>query len=151
FTQPIEQRLNEMISGARGDLAVKIYGDDFDVLRDKAEQIEKILKEIRGSADVQQPDAVSGLPVVEVKVRPEVSGRHGLSARVILDHVEALGGKRIGQITEGQLRFPLALRLPRGLRRDPEAFGAMLIETPKGERIPLSRLAEINRVEGPAK
>src|SRR5262249_27370017 len=152
FQQPIEQRLNEMISGVRGSVAVKIFGDDADVLVEKAEQVERILKEGPGSKDVS-PDQVTKLPVLEVEVRPPELARYGASARAVLDRVEALAGKPVGDIVEpgSPLRFPLTVRLPEGMRRDPQAFGAQLSALPGGERVPLSRLADVRLVEGPAK
>jgi cobalt-zinc-cadmium resistance protein CzcA len=147
ISQPIEQRVNEMTSGARGEVAVKLFGDDYKVLIDKAEEIEKILKTTRGSKDVK-PDTVTGLPVLEVKLRQDELARYGLPARAVLDRVEALGGKVVGDVLEGQLRFPLAVRLPRGMRQDPQAFEALLITTPSGEQVPLSRLADVRLEEG---
>jgi cobalt-zinc-cadmium resistance protein CzcA len=150
ITQPIEQRINEMISGVKTDVAVKIFGDDFAVLLEKAEEVERVLKSVRGAADVSV-EQITGLPVLEVKLRQDQLARHGLSARSVLDQVEALGGKPLGDVIEGQLRFPLAVRLPEKLRRDPETFAALIVATPSGEQVPLSRLAEIKLVEGPAK
>jgi cobalt-zinc-cadmium resistance protein CzcA len=152
FTQPIEQRLNEMISGVRGDVAVKIFGDDPEVLIDKAEQVERILKGVAGSKDVAA-DQVAKLPVLEVQVRPAEVARYGTSARVVLDRVEALAGLPVGDVIEAgsPIRFPLAVRLPERMRHDPQAFAAQLIELPGGERVPLARLADVRLVEGPAK
>jgi cobalt-zinc-cadmium resistance protein CzcA len=150
FTQPIEQRINEMISGVKADVAVKVFGDDFEVLKDKAEEVEKVLKSIRGAKDVAV-EPISGLPVLNVKLRQEQLARYGMSARAVLDQVEALGGKPAGEVQEGALRFPLALRLPRGLRGDPEGFADLPVTAPGGERVPLSRLADVELAEGAAK
>ncbi len=162
FTQPIEQRIKEMISGSRADVAVKVFGDDFEVLKEKAEQVEKILKEVPGSKDVSNPP-VGGLPVLQVRLRQEQLARYGVTARAVFDHVEALGGKVIGDVVEGkteegearigegQLRIPLVVRLPKGMRARPEVFSALMIKTPGGELVPLSRLADVDLIEGPAK
>jgi cobalt-zinc-cadmium resistance protein CzcA len=150
YTQPIEQRVKEMISGVRADVAVKVFGDDFEVLIDKSEDIERVLRSIPGAADVST-EPVTGTPEVQVRLRQDQLARYGVSARTVLDRVEALGGKVVGDVVEGQLRFPLAVRLPRGLRAHPESFGALLVTTGVGEQVPLSRLAEVEITEGPAK
>ncbi len=150
FFQPIEQRIDEMISGVKGDVAIKLFGDDLAVLAERAEAIEKILKSISGSADVTIPPP-NGLPVVEVKLRPDELARHAIPARAVLDQVEALAGKVVGEIVEGQLRFPLVLRWPERYRSSPDALSALLIVTPVGEQVPLSRLADVHLTEGPAK
>ena len=149
YTQPIEMRLNEMISGVRADVACKLFGDDYDVLLEKAEQIERILRSIEGNADVAV-EQVAGQPVLQIKVKQEEIARYGVSARDVLDLVESLGSMPVGEVFEGQLRFPLIVRLPQSLRRSPEAIGRMLLTTPAGETIPLRRLADIQIVEGPS-
>ncbi len=139
-----------MISGVRADVAVKIYGDDYDELNKVADQVERVLKDINGSVDVKT-EQVTGLPVMQVRLRQDELARYGVSARQVFDRVEALGGKVVGDVFEGQIRHMLALRLPQGLRNDPEAFASLLVTTPSGEQVPLSRLADIQLVEGPAK
>jgi cobalt-zinc-cadmium resistance protein CzcA len=150
FEQPIEQRIKEMISGVRAALAVKIFGDDFDQLKDLAEDVERVLKGIDGSVEVST-EQISGLPVMQVRLRQDMLARYGVSARQVFDRVEALGGKVVGDVFEGQIRHMLALRLPHGMRKDPEAFKALLVTAPSGEQVPLSRLAEVKLIEGPAK
>jgi cobalt-zinc-cadmium resistance protein CzcA len=147
FSQPIEMRLNEMISGVRSDLAVKVFGDDLNVLKAKAADVERVLKTIDGNADVS-PEQITGQPVLQVKVKPEELARCGLTARAVLDLVESVGSKPLGEVIEGQLRFPLVIRLPDRWRNSPEAVGALLVATPAGERIPLSRLASVEVVQG---
>ncbi|HRX81629.1 MAG TPA: CusA/CzcA family heavy metal efflux RND transporter, partial [Pirellulaceae bacterium] len=115
MTQPIEMRLNEMISGVRSDVAVKLFGDDFDVLVDKAEEIEKVLRSIEGSADVAV-EQVTGQPVLQIHVRQDEIARYGVSAKQVLDLVESLGSFKLGEVFEGQLRFPLVVRLPERMR-----------------------------------
>jgi cobalt-zinc-cadmium resistance protein CzcA len=149
MTQPIEMRVNEMISGIRSDVAVKLFGDDFDTLVDKAEEIEKILRSIDGSADVAV-EQITGQPVLRIKVRQDEIARYGVSAKQVLDLVESLGSFKLGEVYEGQLRFPLVVRLPEQFRSDPAAIGAIQISTAAGERIPLQRLADIKVVEGPS-
>ncbi len=149
MTQPIEMRLNEMISGVRSDVAVKLFGDDFDVLVDKASEIERVLKSIDGNADVNV-EQITGQPVLQVIVRQDEIARHGVSATEVLNLVESLGSFSLGEIHEDQLRFPLVVRLPESVRSTPESIGNIEINTPSGQRIPLARLAEIKTIEGPS-
>ncbi|MEX0675448.1 MAG: CusA/CzcA family heavy metal efflux RND transporter [Pirellulales bacterium] len=149
YSQPIEMRMNEIVSGVRADLGVKLFGDDFDVLVEKAQEIENVLRSVPGSADVAT-EQITGQPVLQIKVDQEQIARYGGSAQTVLDLVEAIGSKPMGEIVEGQLRFPLVVRLPDDVRTSPETIGAMLIATPSGERIPLGRLASVEVVEGPA-
>ncbi len=149
FSQPIEMRVNEMVSGVRADLGVKLFGDDFDILVKKGQEIEAILKSIAGAADVNV-EQVTGQPMLQIKVNQDQVARYGVSAQAVLDLVESIGSKPLGEVVEGQLRFPLIVRLPEQFRASPEAIGQMLISTPAGERIPLSRLATVEVVEGPS-
>jgi len=149
FSQPIEMRINEMVSGVRADLGVKLFGDDFDVLVEKAQEIETILQSIDGAADVNT-EQVTGQPMLQIKIKQDQIARYGVSAQTVLDFVESIGSKPVGEIVEGQLRFPLIVRMPEQVRASPESIGAMLIATPTGERIPLSRLASVEVVEGPS-
>jgi cobalt-zinc-cadmium resistance protein CzcA len=153
FTQPIEQRVNEMTSGVRSDVAVKLFGDDFDELRKKADELAAVLKDIPGAEDVV-PEQITGQPTMQIEVKRDQLARYGVSARAVLDLVESLGGKMMGEVLEehhGQLRFPLAVRLPERMRTNPQSVRSLLVTTPAGERVPLSRLADIDVVQGPAK
>lgn len=149
MTQPIEMRLNEMISGVRSDVAVKLFGDDFDVLVDKAQEIERVLKSINGNADVNV-EQITGQPVLQIIVKQDEIARYGVSATEVLNLVESLGSFQLGEIYEDQLRFPLVVRLPESVRATPETIGNIEINTPSGQRIPLARLAEIKTIEGPS-
>ena len=149
FTQPIEMRINEMISGVRTDFAVKLFGDDFDTLVKKGREIEGVLKTINGVADLSV-EQVTGQPVLQVKVRQDQLARYNVPAQAVLDLIESVGSRHMGEVVEGQLRFPLTVRLPEKHRASPESIGAMLVTTPAGERIPLSRLASVEVVEGPS-
>ncbi|MFM9963636.1 MAG: efflux RND transporter permease subunit [Planctomycetaceae bacterium] len=149
FMQPIEHRVNEMISGVRSDLGIKLFGDDFEVLIAKAAEIETVLKTIKGSADVSV-EQISGQPVLQVRIKQDEIARYGIAAQTLLDLIQSVGGLEVGQVVEDQLRFPLVVRLPERLRTSPESIGAILVATPDGERIPLSRLADIRLVEGPS-
>lgn len=149
YSQPIEMRLNEMVSGVRADLGVKLFGDDFDLLVKKAQEIEKILNSVVGAADVAV-EQVTGQPMLQIRVNQDEIARYGVPAQSVLDLVESIGSKPLGDVVEGQLRFPLVVRLPDEFRASPQSIGAMLISTPVGERIPLSRLASVEIVEGPS-
>jgi cobalt-zinc-cadmium resistance protein CzcA len=149
FSQPIALRLDEMVSGVRSEVAVKLFGDDFDVLTDRAHEIEEVLRGIPGVADLNA-EQVTGQPVLEVRVKQDELARYGVPAQAVLDLVESVGSKPLGEVVEGPYRFPLAVRLPESVRASPESVGALLIATPSGERLPLSRLADVRVVEGPS-
>ena len=149
MTQPIEMRLNEMISGVRSDVAVKLFGDEFDVLVDKAGEIERVLKTIDGNADVAV-EQITGQPVLQIIIRQDEIARYGVSATEVLNLVESLGSYKLGEVYEDQLRFPLVVRLPENVRSTIETIGNIEINTPSGQIIPLSRLAELKTIEGPA-
>lgn len=147
--QPIEHRVNEMISGSRSQLAVKLFGDDFTVLQQKGAEIGDILRGIPGNADVYA-SALAPQSVLQIKVRQEELARYGVQARQVLQLVESVGGLPLSEVVQGQLRFPLVIRLPDRHRASPEAIGAMQLRTASGERLPLSRLADISIVESPS-
>jgi len=149
FMQPIEHRMNEMISGVRSDVGIKLYGDDYKVLVEKGTQIESVLKSIPGGEDVSV-EQVTGQPVLQVKIKQDVIDRYGIPASEVLELIHAVGTLPVGEVIEEQKRFPLVVRLPEKNRGSPDAIGATLIATPSGERVPLSRLATIQVVEGPS-
>ncbi|WP_438018089.1 CusA/CzcA family heavy metal efflux RND transporter [Sorangium sp. So ce315] len=148
YTQPIEMRVNEMVAGIRADLGVKLFGDDFDTLKQKAREIEAVLKKIPGAADVVT-EQVTGQPVLEIEVDRGAIARHGIAAADVLDVVEALGAREVGQIQEGERRFPVVLRIDDRYREDAASIGRILVTAAGGERIPLARLAKIRTAEGP--
>lgn len=149
MTQPIEMRLNEMISGVRSDVAVKLFGDTFDVLVDKADEIAKVLRSVPGNSDVSV-EQVTGQPVLQIKTKQDELARYGVSAQQVLDLVQSLGTYAVGEVFEGQFRFPLIVRLPESVRASPEAIGAIQVSTASGQRIPMARLADIKVIEGPS-
>ncbi len=149
FTQPIELRVNEMIAGIRSDLGVKIFGDDFDQLRGIGERIATVLQDIPGAADVTV-EQITGQPLLRVQVRQDQLARFGVPAEQVLNFVAAIGNVQVGEIRQGQIRFPLTVRLPDEYRSDPERVGRLLIPTASGQRIPLARLADLTIVEGPS-
>lgn len=149
FTQPIEMRVNEMVAGIRSDLGVKIFGDDFTELERLSGEVEDVLKQIGGASDVTV-EQVTGQPLLEIKVRRDELARFGVPAGDVLDFVATIGNVTVGEIRQGQVRFPLTVRLPDEYRGDPERVGRLLIPTASGQRIPLARLADLKIVEGPS-
>jgi cobalt-zinc-cadmium resistance protein CzcA len=149
FSQPIELRINEMVSGVRSDVAVKIFGDDFSALKEMANKVEAVLRAIPGNADLAV-EQITGQPVLQIQVKQDEIARYGTPAKAVLDLVESIGSKPLSEVVEGQLRFPLVVRLPEPYRANPESVGALLVPTPSGERLPLSRLATVQVVEGPS-
>ena len=149
FAQPIEMRMNELISGSRLDVAVKLFGDDLDLLAKKAVEISALLQTVPGAADVNV-EQITGQPILQIRIDQEAIARYGVAVSDVLDIVEAIGTKSVGEITEGQLRFPLIVRLPDAIRQTPQTIGAILVPTPSGERLPMSLLAKIETVEGPS-
>jgi cobalt-zinc-cadmium resistance protein CzcA len=148
FLQPIEMRVNEMIAGVRGDLGIKLFGDDLDVLKGIGRQIETIVRGIEGAADVSL-EQVTGQPVLEVAVDRAAIARYGIAARDVLDVVEAVGTRKAGQVREGDRRFDIAVRLAPDVRNDPARLATVLVAAPGGERIPLGRLTAMREVSGP--
>ncbi len=157
FTQPIEMRFNELISGVRSDLAVKIYGDDFNLMQRAADEIASVLKSIPGSADVKIAQT-SGLPVLDVKIDREAASRLGLNVSDALEVVAiAMGGGKAGQLFEGDRRFNLIVKLPDSLREDPVTLNSLPIPLPTNGEIkkqanfpyvPLSEIATLVVSEG---
>ncbi len=147
FTQPIEMRLNEMLTGVRADLALKLFGDDLDVLIRSASQIADVLRDIPGCADLAVDD-VAGQPILQIQLDRGEAARYGVSAESVMDVIEAVSGKTIGQVVEGQLRFPLAVVLPAQYRSSPSALAELMLAANDGSRIPLTRIADIREVRG---
>ncbi|MFN0149253.1 MAG: efflux RND transporter permease subunit [bacterium] len=167
FTQPIQMRFNELISGVRTDVAVKVFGDDMEVLRESAEEISAVLQEIPGASDVKV-EQVTGLPVMTVHLNRTAMARYGFNVADIQDVVEvALGGKAVGEVFEGDRRFEIVVRLPERLRTDIDAIMRIPIPLPESDFdapimpistvfgwetrgfVPLSEVAEIKIAPGP--
>ena len=151
FTQPIDMRVNEMILGVRGDLAIKIFGADLMELDNKAQQIVKILTSIRGSQDVYTPQN-SGVQYLQIKIDRTAAGRLGLSITEIESILHAqLEGKSVGVVQEGQRRTPVLIRGNQELRVSPSDFSNLMLTLSNGTNVPLSAVAKIERAEGPVK
>jgi cobalt-zinc-cadmium resistance protein CzcA len=150
FSQPIELRVNELISGVRADVAVKVFGEDFDILREKAEEITTVLKGVRGAADTKA-EQVTGLPMLQIEIDRHAITRYGINVDDVQEVVEtAIGGKEASEVIEGDRRFALVVRFPKSVREEPEAIKKMLVSAPNGQRIPLAQLAKVSIEEGPA-
>lgn len=149
FTQPIEMRVNEMIAGIRSDVGIKIFGDDFETMKAKAKEIENVVKKVSGAADVSV-EQVTGQPLVQVEVDRNATARYGIPAREVLEVIEALDGRDVGMLQEGDRRFPIAVRIADKYRAETEDLGRILVTAGSGERIPLSLLTKIKSSEGPS-
>lgn len=149
LSQPIEMRVNEMVAGIRADVGVKIFGDDLEILRQKAAEVRGILEGISGVADLYT-EQVTGQPMLRVVVDRDAIARHGIAAREVLALVESLGGIEVGELQEGERRFPIAVRLDDRYRVDAEALAGVMLIAENGDRIPLGKLAKIERDEGAA-
>ena len=151
FTQPIEMRFNELISGTRSDVAVKVFGEDLDVLAKKAHEIKKAIAKVEGASDIII-EKTEGLPQMSVVYDRSKIARYGLNISD-LNEMIALGfaGKTVGNVFEGEKRFDMVIRLDQKNRHDIEDLRNLYVATPNGEQIPLQELASIEYTEGPAK
>ena len=148
MTQPIEQRINEMVSGVRADVALKLFGDDIDTLVAKGHELQQVLGSVAGCQDLAT-EQIKGQPILQIKVDQDRIARYGVSARSVLDLIESISGKPLGEVIESKVRFPLVARLPESMRDNPRAIADILLLTATHERLPLSMLADVNRIEGP--
>jgi cobalt-zinc-cadmium resistance protein CzcA len=149
FTQPIEMRVNEMVAGVRADVGIKVFGDDFDTLREKADEIRRAVEQIPGATDVTV-EQLTGQAMLTIDVDREAAGRYGIPVGEILDVIESLGTRKVGDVVEGQRRFALVLLLGDDARSSADRIGKVLIHTSSGARIPLATVARIEVVEGPS-
>jgi len=164
YTQPIEMRFHEMIAGVRGDVAVKVFGEEPIALRRAADEIAAMLGQLRGAEDVKV-EQTTGMPIITVQPRTEVLARHGLPAAAVVESVNiATGGRPAGQVFQGDRRFDIVVRLPDHLREHPNALATLPIALPRHEpdthvglpghrssllpTRPLGELAEIRRADG---
>ena len=149
FTQPIQMRFNELISGVRADVAVKVHGDDLDTLAEVAEQIEQVLGSVPGAADVAT-EQTTGLPILTVTPRREVLARYGLNVADLQKLVAtAYGGETVGLLYQGDRRSDIVVRLPESLRSNPQAMTRLPVLLPGGGYVPLGELAQVELGLGP--
>jgi cobalt-zinc-cadmium resistance protein CzcA len=149
YSQPIELRVQELISGVRSDVAVHLYGDDLALLKSKGDEIAKVLGSVPGGADAKA-EQTQGLPMLRIRLDREAVARHGLNVEDVLEVVEAIGGKRVGGVVEGQKRFDLQVRFQGGVRADLDRVRDLRVSAEGTASVPLSQLARIDIEEGPA-
>jgi cobalt-zinc-cadmium resistance protein CzcA len=151
FTQPIEMRFNELITGVRADIAIKLFGEDLNYLDLKANDIKSLIADVPGAADVIIEKTV-GLPQLKVKYNRENIAYYGLSIEEVNQQLTtAFGGQIAGSIFEGERRFDLVVRFQEAFRKDINNIRSLFIGLPNGSQIPLEELAEISYTYGPAK
>jgi cobalt-zinc-cadmium resistance protein CzcA len=150
FSQPIALRVNELISGVKSDLAVKVFGPDLPTLKGFADRIGSALSGVRGAADVKV-EQISGMNQYDLVIDREAAARHGIGVGDINETIEtAIAGRVATTLIEGQRRFAVAVRFPEENRRDIQDIGRLLVRAPGGQRVPLGELAAVTLVEAPA-
>jgi cobalt-zinc-cadmium resistance protein CzcA len=148
-SQPIELRVNEMVAGVRADVGLKVYGEDFDELLRISNEIQLLLGTIAGAVDVTG-EQLAGQPVLTARVNDAAVARLGMSRAHVLEIIEAMAGIDAGEIQEGNMRFPVVVRLPEPTRRRPEALAATPVPAGAAAAFPLRDLADIRVTESPA-
>ncbi|OJY60861.1 MAG: cation transporter [Sphingobium sp. 66-54] len=149
ITQPIQMRFNELIAGVRGDVAVKVFGDDFNAMNATAEKIAGVLRRTQGAADVKV-EQTSGLPMLDIRVNRDAMSRLGVTAQDVQDTVSAtIGGREAGMIFEGDRRFPVVIRLSEAQRADLATLEQVQVPVPGGRFVPLASVADIRIIDGP--
>ncbi|MBI5662359.1 MAG: efflux RND transporter permease subunit [Ignavibacterium album] len=150
FSQPIQLRVAELIAGVRSDIAIKLFGEDLETLKEKAEEIAKVVTKIEGAADVKV-EQVTGLPQLQIRVDRNKIARYGINVADVNQIIEtAIGGKSAGEVFEGERRFDLVVRFRESARSDVDVIKNILVPTPNGSSIPLSQIADVYVEEGPA-
>jgi cobalt-zinc-cadmium resistance protein CzcA len=149
ISQPIQMRFNELIAGVRGDVAVKVFGDDFDTMNRTAAQVAGILRKVKGATDVRV-EQTEGLPMLDVRPNRDAMARLGVTARTMQDTLAAaVGGRDAGMIFEGDRRFAVTIRLGEAARANLETLGQVPVPTPDGAFVPLASVADIAVTQGP--
>lgn len=150
FMQPIEMRVNELIAGTRGDVAIKLFGDDLDVLAQKGEEINRVIGTIKG-AEENKAEVTTGLPQLQIKPDRAAIARYGINVEDVNELVEAIfAGRKAGEVFEGEQRFDIVLRLNENASKTVESVRALMLTAPNGQRVPLAQVADIALVEGAA-
>lgn len=149
FSQPIELRMAELISGTRSDVAITIYGDDLGTLERLSLQVQEAIRAVTGASDVRG-EQLAGLPTLEVTVDRAAASRYGISVRDALDAIEVLGGRSVGEVYEGERRFRLQVRVPASLRNDIDQVRNLPVSGSDGPLVPLGQIASIQIVDSPA-
>jgi cobalt-zinc-cadmium resistance protein CzcA len=150
LSQPISERVDEMVTGVRSQLAVKVFGDGLEELKQVSEQVARILKSVPGSTDIRV-ERLSGQQALTVDIDRKAMARHGLNVADVQSVLEsAIGGKDVTTLYEGERRYAVSVRFPEAFRASPEAIGATLLTTATGAQVPLNSVARIELVDGPA-
>ena len=150
LSQPISERVDEMVTGVRSQLAIKVFGDDLAELRQLSEQVARILKSVSGSRDIRI-ERLSGQQALTVDIDRKAIARHGLNVADVQTVIEtAIGGKDVTTLYEGERRYSVVVRFPAAYRHSAQAIGATLLPAPGGAQVPLSSVASIALVDGPA-
>jgi heavy metal efflux system protein len=150
MAQPISDRVDELLTGVRADVAVKIFGEDLDTLKQKADEIARIAGTVQGATEIKV-EKVSGQQYLNITIDRQAIARHGINAADVHDVIEtAIGGKIATEIFEGQRRFSAAVRYPESFRDDEEAIRNIMLTSPNGSRVALDDLADIEIKDGPA-
>jgi heavy metal efflux system protein len=150
MAQPISDRVDEMVTGVRSDVAVKVFGDDLDVLKKKADEIARVAASVTGATDIRV-ERVTGQQYLSIEIDRAAIARHGLNVSDVNDVIEAaIGGKQATEIYEGERRFASVVRLPESYRNNIEKIGNILVNAPGGVQVALENLATIEVVDGPA-
>lgn len=150
FSQPIQMRFSELVSGVKADVGIKVFGEDLKELKSKADEIAAVMRDLPGAQDVEV-EQVDEVPVLQIDIDRDAISRLGIHIDEIQELVAtALGGEPVGQIIEGDKRFALTVTMPNELRNDIDAIKGMLVETPDGGGVPLSSVAHIDNVPAPA-
>lgn len=149
ITQPMQMRMDETITGTRGDVALKIFGEDLDTLEQVARSAEAIISAVPGASETQR-EIISGAQEVQVRIDRQAAARYGVNVADIQEVLETLyGSKQLSEMLLGEERFSIAVRLPATLRNDPDQLRALQIKTPRGELIRLDQIADVKIVGGP--
>ena len=150
MAQPISDRVDEMVTGVRSDVAVKVFGDDLELLKKKAEEIARVASGITGATDIRV-ERVTGQQYLSIEIDRSAIARHGLNVSDVNDVIEAaIGGKQATEVYEGERRFASVVRLPESFRDNVEKIGNILVNAPGGVQVALENLAHIHIVDGPA-
>ena len=150
FMQPIEMRVNELIAGTRGDVAVKLFGDDLDLLATKGAEIERVLSKIPGAVETRA-EVTTGLPQLQVKPDRAAIARYGLNVEDVNDLVQSIfAGKKAGEVFEGEKRFDIVIRLDESASRSVDSVKNLVLTAPNGARVPLTQVADVSLAEGAA-
>jgi cobalt-zinc-cadmium resistance protein CzcA len=150
LSQPISERVDEMVTGVRSQVAIKIFGDELAELKNVSEKVARILKSVQGSRDIRI-ERLSGQQALTVDIDRKAIARHGLNVADVQSIIEtAIGGKDVTTLYEGERRYSVVVRFPAQVRQSAEAIGNTLLPTPGGAQVPLSSLASIQLVDGPA-